>query len=135
MEERRKQEVQIEELRKTLREKERSRQLVNGTQDKKRSVEDEFKDLECLNGYFNGAERPAKKQRKSPNVQKAQKRKEKKVDADELGHTTCWGSFYSRDDKRWGYACCKLMGRQNLCNSKKAMQRETLCASAATEAG
>mmetsp|Transcript_44104 Transcript_44104/g.138187 ORF Transcript_44104/g.138187 Transcript_44104/m.138187 type:complete len:244 (-) Transcript_44104:54-785(-) len=28
-----------------------------------------------------------------------------------LGHCTVWGSWYSVDEKQWGFACCKVMDR------------------------
>eukprot|EP00931_Biecheleriopsis_adriatica_P057161 TRINITY_DN338_c1_g1_i1.p1 TRINITY_DN338_c1_g1~~TRINITY_DN338_c1_g1_i1.p1 ORF type:complete len:345 (+),score=96.88 TRINITY_DN338_c1_g1_i1:89-1036(+) len=38
-----------------------------------------------------------------------------KEDIHEQGHNTVWGSWYSVDDKRWGFRCCKLQERDATC--------------------
>jgi len=38
-----------------------------------------------------------------------------KEDAFSLGHTAVWGSWYDPESKRWGYACCKGIQRDQAC--------------------
>lgn len=30
-------------------------------------------------------------------------------------HSTVWGSWYSREEERWGFRCCKLLSRGEVC--------------------
>eukprot|EP00931_Biecheleriopsis_adriatica_P077173 TRINITY_DN50794_c0_g1_i1.p1 TRINITY_DN50794_c0_g1~~TRINITY_DN50794_c0_g1_i1.p1 ORF type:complete len:611 (+),score=111.86 TRINITY_DN50794_c0_g1_i1:51-1883(+) len=41
-------------------------------------------------------------------------------DSCEAGHSTVWGSFFSCDLNRWGYACCQITERYDDCPQKKA---------------
>ncbi|KAK1442619.1 step II splicing factor slu7 [Babesia gibsoni] len=34
-----------------------------------------------------------------------------------LGHSAVWGSYYDRDNSRWGYKCCKCTTRDMKCTS------------------
>jgi len=31
------------------------------------------------------------------------------------GHTSVWGSWYEREDERWGFGCCKTLDRNKRC--------------------
>mmetsp|Transcript_31316 Transcript_31316/g.88219 ORF Transcript_31316/g.88219 Transcript_31316/m.88219 type:complete len:305 (+) Transcript_31316:171-1085(+) len=42
-----------------------------------------------------------------------------KEDAFANDHTAVWGSWYDREAKRWGYACCKGMQRDQPCTAPK----------------
>lgn len=36
-------------------------------------------------------------------------------DVMENEHSTVWGSWYSREEERWGFRCCKLLSRGEVC--------------------
>ena len=33
----------------------------------------------------------------------------------ELNHTKVWGSWYDRESRQWGYACCRQTQRRGYC--------------------
>lgn len=39
----------------------------------------------------------------------------------EAGHSAIWGSFYDRESNKWGYACCQLVKRGQLCPRRGAV--------------
>lgn len=41
-----------------------------------------------------------------------------------LGHQAVWGSWYSMDEKRWGFACCKVIRRDDRCPLAEAEEEE-----------
>lgn len=40
------------------------------------------------------------------------------------GHSAVWGSFYSREEQRWGYACCRGLERQVRCRAEAKAEAE-----------
>lgn len=43
-----------------------------------------------------------------------------KEDSFESGHTSVWGSWYDAENRQWGYACCRMLQRNQPCPIEKA---------------
>lgn len=133
--EQRNHEVQIEELRKALREKERVQSSAQSAGSSNRS---EHPSNSVVSVKDQSEERPSfglQKSRKRKNqgnnseVQKRQKRERNqgndtftvqsvyKEDVFRHGHKAVWGSYYDKDKAKWGYACCKELDKSASCHA------------------
>lgn len=125
--EQRNHEVQIEELRKALREKERQQSALGLTRKTPSSrPEEHVKEIPFLGGL----QMNRKRKNNTPKEvrSKRQKSDEKGKDGFRVhsiyeedafcnGHKAVWGSFYSRDDAKWGYACCRSLVQSDRCSN------------------
>lgn len=125
--EQRNHEVQIEELRKALREKEHQQSLPS-----KPSL---FRHgLEVEDNTSGGLQKDRRKRRgggsdSRPKRQKVQIDNGKtfsvqsiyQEDVHSNGHKSVWGSFYHREEAKWGYACCQELVRSDRCRKHLAV--------------
>lgn len=143
--ERRQQEFQIEELRRTIRKRDFEVQQALAASDevelissasasKKRQIE-EF-DVATLKPGLNSKDDNDnyitdstwrllrdKRRKKEHKLEKASIKSRYREDVLSHGHTAVWGSYYSKVDHVWGYACCKLTQRCAKCLHGKATKK------------
>lgn len=135
--EQRNHEVQIEELRKALREKERQQEQGSLgssfaaatssrlTKEKRRLTEETRINEEC-----GGLQKSQKKRKHGVSESQSKRQRTERRNGDTFrvqsiykedvfsnNHRSVWGSYFDRDEKKWGYACCKELARTASCSS------------------
>lgn len=121
--ERRKHEVQIEELRKALREKERQqsaalmRSIATTMAERSAQAGDDAAQSSKRESRPATTSRRAKRHRKAEDVPAFTTVPSSKYKEDVLvnKHTAVWGSYYSRETQTWGYACCRSTDIKSIC--------------------
>ncbi|XP_026190423.1 pre-mRNA-splicing factor SLU7 [Cyclospora cayetanensis] len=121
LEERRREEVKIEELRRALRgEAKAALQLQN----KEGEV---ISPAEELQQKAREAARQQALQRKQQEAHQRLKQPAKSSlyseDVFILGHTSVFGSYYSRGEQKWGFSCCKCLERSARCPLNQAEEQ------------
>ncbi|CDJ38989.1 hypothetical protein, conserved [Eimeria tenella] len=116
LEERRREEVKIEELRRALRGEAKAAQQLQ-------KKEEAVSPAEELRQKAREAARLQALHRKQQEAQQRLKQPAKSTLYDEdiltLGHTSVFGSFYSKQEDKWGYKCCGCLDRSAVCTANE----------------
>ncbi|CDI74075.1 Arabidopsis thaliana At4g37120/C7A10_240,related, related [Eimeria praecox] len=116
LEERRREEVKIEELRRALRGEARAALQLQ-------KKEEQISPAEELRRKAKEAAKLQALQRKHQEAQNRLKKLAKSTLYDEdvltLGHSTVFGSLYSKEENKWGYKCCGSLERSAPCTANQ----------------
>lgn len=120
LEERRREEVKIEELRRALRGEAQAALQLQKKEEQPVTPADE------LRQKAREAARQQALQRKQQEAQQRLKQPAKSTlyreDVFTQGHTSVFGSLYSKEEKKWGYRCCGSLEKSSACSARPVIE-------------